>query len=155
MRGLLGCRRLPTLLIGRGRRHGYLLLEDREINLLLPQSHQVIVRIQERVPVTPFEDGVHGPEVTHHLHRAGLPSDGIYQWAAVVLQLHYSGKQMVVVLRPEWYDEATPSIFSALLGIGVTELQGGSAHTTVQAHPHGTVPSVEVPLTYVVGYTRQ
>ena len=32
-------------------RHRYLLLEDREINLLPPQSHQVIVRIQERVPV--------------------------------------------------------------------------------------------------------
>ena len=50
---------------------------------------------------------------------------------------------MVVILRP-WYDEATPSVFSALLGIGVTELQGGSAHTTVQARPHGTVASVEV-----------
>ena len=51
---------------------------------------------------------------------------------------------MVVVLCPTWYDEATPSVFSALLGIGVTELQGGSAHTTVQARPRRTVPSVEV-----------
>ena len=51
---------------------------------------------------------------------------------------------MVVVLRPTWYDEATASIFSALLGIGVTELAGGSAYTTVQAHLHGTVLGVEV-----------
>ena len=43
-----------------------------------------------------------------------------------------------------WYDEAAPSIFSVLLGISVTELQGGSAHTMVQAHPCGTVPSVKV-----------
>ena len=119
-------------------------MEDREINLLPPQSYQVIVRIQERFPVTPFEDGVCGPEVGHHLHRACFPSDGIYQGAAVVPQLQYSGKQTVVVLCSVWYDEATPSIFSVLLGIGVTELQGGSAHTTVQAHPHGTVVSVEV-----------
>ena len=40
------------------------------------------------------------------------------------------------------YDEATPCIFSALLGISVTELQGGSAYTMVQAHPRRTVPSV-------------
>ena len=130
--------------IGWGRRHGYLLLEDREINFLPPQSHQVIVRIQERVPITPFEDGVHGPEVTHYLHRAGLPSDRIYQWAAVVPRLHYSGKQTVIVLRPTWYDEVTPSIFSVLLGISVTELQGGLAHTMMQACPCGTVASVEV-----------
>ena len=143
MWGLLGCRQLPTLPIGWGRRHGYLLLESREINLL-PQSDQVIFRIQERVPITSFEDGVHGPEVTHHLHWAGLPSDGIYQWAMVVPRLQYSGKQTVVVLRPAWYDEATPCVFSALLGISVTELQGGSAYTTVQARPCGTVPSVEV-----------
>ena len=51
---------------------------------------------------------------------------------------------MVIILHPVWYDEATPSVFSALLGISVTELQGGSAHTTVQVHPRGTVPSVEV-----------
>ena len=127
-----------------GGRHGYLLLKDREINLLPPQSHQVIIQIQERVPVTPFEDGVYGPEVTHHLHRAGLPSDGIYQWATVVPWLHYSGKQTVIVLCPAWYNEVTPSVFSALLGIGVTELQGGSAHTMVQVHPRGTVLSVEV-----------
>ena len=42
------------------------------------------------------------------------------------------------------YDEVTPCIFSVLLGISVTELQGGSAYTTVQAHPHGTVLSVEM-----------
>ena len=51
---------------------------------------------------------------------------------------------MVVILHPGWYDEATPCIFSALLGISVTEQQGGSAHTTVQAHPRGTVLSVKV-----------
>ena len=42
------------------------------------------------------------------------------------------------------YDEVTPCIFSALLGISVTELKGGLAYTTVQAHPHGTVPSVKM-----------
>ena len=51
---------------------------------------------------------------------------------------------MIVVLYPTWYDEVTPCIFSALLGISVTELQGGSAYTMVQAHPCGTVPSVEM-----------
>ena len=144
MWGLLGYCQLPTLSIGWGRRHRYLLLENREINLLPPQSDQVIFRIQERVPVTSFEDGVRGPEVTHHLHQAGLPSDGIYQQAMVVLQLQYSGKQTVVVLHPAWYNEATPCIFSVLLGISVTELQGGLAHTTMQARPRGTVPSVKV-----------
>ena len=124
--------------------HRYLLLEDREINLLSPESHQVIIRIQERVPVATFEDGVHGPEVAHHLHWAGLPSDWIYQWAAVVLGLHYRGKQMILILHSVWYDEATPSVFSALLGIGVTELQGCSAHATVQEHPHRAVVSVKV-----------
>ena len=43
-----------------------------------------------------------------------------------------------------WYDEVTPSIFSVLLGISVTELQGGLAHTMVQVRPRGTVLSVEV-----------
>ena len=38
----------------------------------------------------------------------------------------------------------TPYIFSALLGIIITELQGGSAYTTMQACPHRTVPSVEM-----------
>ena len=42
------------------------------------------------------------------------------------------------------YDEVTPCVFSVLLGISVTELQGGSAYTMVQARPHGTVPSVEM-----------
>ena len=51
---------------------------------------------------------------------------------------------MVIILHPAWYDEVTPCIFSALLGISVTELQGGSAYTTVQVHPCGTVPSVKV-----------
>ena len=144
MWGLLGCSWLPTLSIGQGGRHGYLLLENREINLLPPQSDQVIFQIQERVPVTSFEDGVRGPEWAHHLHWAGLPSDGIYQWTVVVLQLHYSRKQMVIVLHPTWYNEVTPCTFSALLGISVTELQGGSAHTMVQACPRRTVLSVEV-----------
>ena len=62
----------------------------------------------------------------------------------MVPRLHYSGKQTVIILHLVWYDEASPCIFSALLGISVTELQGGSAHTTVQAHPRGTVSSVEV-----------
>ena len=115
-----------------------------KINLLPPESHQVIIQIQERVPVATFEDGVHGPEVTHHLHWAGFPSDWIYQWAAVVLQLHYRGKQTVLMLHSTWYDEVTPSVFSALLGIGVTELQGCSAHAMVQARPRRAVASVEV-----------
>ena len=130
--------------IGWGGRHGYLLLEDREINLLLPESHQVIVQIQERVPIATFEDGVRGPEVAHHLHWAGLPSDWIYQWAMVVPRLHYRGKQTVLILHSVWYDVVTPSVFSALLGIGVTELQGCSAHATVQACTCGAVASVEV-----------
>ena len=130
--------------IGQGRRHEYLLLEDREINLLPPELHQVIVQIQERVPVATFEDGVRGPEVTHHLHWAGLPSDWIYQQAMVVPQLHYRGKQTVLVLRSAWYDEVTPSVLSALLGISVTQLQGCSAHAMVQAHPCGAVMSVKV-----------
>ena len=109
-----------------------------------PQSDQVILRIQERVPITSFEDGVHGPEVTHHLHRAGLPSDRIYQWATVVPWLQYSGIQTVIILCPTWYNEVTPCIFSVLLGISVAELQGGSAYTTVQVCPCRTVPSVEV-----------
>ena len=37
-----------------------------------------------------------------------------------------------------------PCVFSALLGISVTELQGGSVYTTVQACPRRTVPSVEM-----------
>ena len=142
--GLLGCCWLPTLSIRWGGRHGYLLLESREINLLLPQSDQIIFRIQERLPVTSFEDGVRGPEVTHHLHRAGLSSDGIYQRATVVLQLQDSGIQVVVVLHPTWYDEVTSCILGALLGIRVTELQGGSAYTMVQVHPRWTVPSVKM-----------
>ena len=144
MQGFLDCHWLPTLPIRQGGRHRYLLLESREINLLPPQSDQVIFQIQERVPVTSFEDGVRGPEVAHHLHHTELPSDGIYQWATVVPRLQYSRIQMVIVLHPTWYDEATPCVFSALLGISVTELQGGSAYTMVQVHLHGTVPSVEV-----------
>ena len=50
----------------------------------------------------------------------------------------------MVILHPVWYDEETPSVFSALLGIGVTELQGGSAHTTVQARSNRTVLRVKV-----------
>ena len=42
------------------------------------------------------------------------------------------------------HDEVTPYIFSALCGIIVTELQGGSAYTTMQACPHRTVPGVEM-----------
>ena len=144
MQGLLGCHQLPTLLIRQGGRQGYLLLESREINLMPPQLDQVIFRIQERVPVTSLEDGVRGPEVSHHLHWVGLSSDGIYQRATVVPRLQYSRIQTVIILHPVWYDEATPCIFSVLLGISVTELQRGLAYTMVQVHPRGTVPSVEV-----------
>ena len=38
----------------------------------------------------------------------------------------------------------THDIVSALFGIIVTELQGGAAYTTMQAHPHGTVASVKM-----------
>ena len=62
----------------------------------------------------------------------------------VVPRLQDSGIQSVIVLCPVGYDEATPCIFSVLLGISVTELQGGSAYTTVQACPCGTVPSVKM-----------
>ena len=122
VRGLLGCCWLAILPIGQGGRHGYLLLESGEINLLPPQLGQVIFQIQKRVPVTSFEDWIRSLKVAHHLHRAGLPSDGIYQWTAVVPWFQDSGIQSVVVLHPAGYDEATPCIFSALLGISVTEL---------------------------------
>ena len=52
----------------------------------------------------------------------------------VVPQLQDSGIQMVVVLHPTRYDEATPCLLSALLGISITELQGGSAYTTIQCY---------------------
>ena len=41
-------------------------------------------------------------------------------------------------------DEATPDVLSMQFGIIVTELQGGAAHTMMQAHPHGTVMSVKM-----------
>ena len=41
-------------------------------------------------------------------------------------------------------DEATPYIFSTLFGIIVTELQGGTAYTMMQACPRGTVVSVKM-----------
>ena len=41
-------------------------------------------------------------------------------------------------------DEVTPDVLSTLFGIIITELQGGAAHTTMQAHPRGTVTSVEM-----------
>ena len=41
-------------------------------------------------------------------------------------------------------DEVTPDVFSALLGIIITELQGGAAYTMMQAHPRGTVLSVKM-----------
>ena len=58
--------------------------------------------------------------------------------------LQDSGIQLVIVLHPAGYNEATPCIFSALLGISVTELQGGSAYTTVQVCPRRTVLSVKM-----------
>ena len=51
---------------------------------------------------------------------------------------------MVIVLHPVGHDEVTTYIFSALLGIIITELQGGLAYTMMQAHPSGTVPSVKI-----------
>ena len=41
-------------------------------------------------------------------------------------------------------DEVTADIFSMLFGIIITELQGGAAYTTMQAHPCRTVVSVEM-----------
>ena len=41
-------------------------------------------------------------------------------------------------------DEVTPDVLSMLFGIIITELQGGTAHTTMQAHPCGTVMSVKM-----------
>ena len=41
-------------------------------------------------------------------------------------------------------DEVTLDLLSTLFGIIVTELQGDAAHTTMQAHPHGTVASVKM-----------
>ena len=41
-------------------------------------------------------------------------------------------------------DEVTPDVLSTQFGIIVTELQGGAAHTTMQAHPHRTVTSVKM-----------
>ena len=51
---------------------------------------------------------------------------------------------MVIVLYPTGYDEVTPCIISVQVGISVTELQGGSPYAMVQAHPRGTVLSVEM-----------
>ena len=51
---------------------------------------------------------------------------------------------MIIVLCPAGHNEVTPYIFSALFVIIITEVQGGSAYTTMQAHPHGTVASVEM-----------
>ena len=51
---------------------------------------------------------------------------------------------MVIVLHPGGHNEGTPYIFSALLGIIITELQGGLAYTTMQAHPCRTVLSVKM-----------
>ena len=41
-------------------------------------------------------------------------------------------------------DEVTPDVLSTQFGIIVTELQGGVAHTMMQARPCGTVTSVEM-----------
>ena len=41
-------------------------------------------------------------------------------------------------------DEVTPDILSTQFGIIVTELQGGAAHTMMQAHPCRTVTSVKL-----------
>ena len=144
MWGLVGCRWLIISPIGRGERHRYLLLESREINPLPPQLGQVVIQIQERVPITSFEDWIHGLKVAHNLHQAGLPSDGIYQQTVVVPWLQDSGIQTVVVLHAMWNDEVTPCVFSVQLGVGVAELQGGLAYTTVQVHPCRCVPSFKM-----------
>ena len=59
-------------------------------------------------------------------------------------RLQNSRVQPIVVLHPAGQDEATPDVFSALFGIIVTELQGGMAYTTMQAHPCGTVAGVKM-----------
>ena len=79
VRGLFGHCQLPNLPVGWGRWHGDLPLECGEINLLPPQSDQVGFGIQERVPITSFEDWIHGPEVTHNLQWARLPCGRINQ----------------------------------------------------------------------------
>ena len=50
----------------------------------------------------------------------------------------------MIVLHPMGQDEATSDVFSTLFGIIVTELHGGTAYTTMQVHPHGTVAGVEM-----------
>ena len=51
---------------------------------------------------------------------------------------------MVIVLCPTRHDEAASLVFSSLFGIIITEVQGGPAYTTMQAHAHRTVPSVKM-----------
>ena len=89
---------------------------------------QVSVRIQERVPITSFEDRVHHPEITHHFHQVGLPHRRINQQAAVVPQLEDGGEQLIVVLGPAGQDEVAPSIVGALFGFIIVELQGCVAY---------------------------
>ena len=62
----------------------------------------------------------------------------------MVLQLQNRGVQLFIVLHPAGQDEVTPNVFSMLFGIFVTELQGGTAYTMMQAHPHGTVAGVKM-----------
>ena len=80
------------------------------VQLSSPLLGLVIIRIQERVPVTPFKDQICGPKVTYHLHQVGLPHGGINQWAAVVLQLQNSRVQPIIILHPMGQDEVTPNV---------------------------------------------
>ena len=58
--------------------------------------------------------------------------------------LQNRGVQLIVVLHPTRQDEVTPDVFSALFGAIITELQGGTAYATMQAHPHRTVAGVKM-----------
>ena len=49
-----------------------------------------------------------------------------------------------LVLCPTGQDESAPDILSMQFGIIITELQGSTAYTMMQAHPWGTVASVEM-----------
>ena len=83
---------------------------------------QVSIGIQERVPITPFEDQICGPEIVHHLHRVGLPHHGINQQAAVIPQLEDRWEQLIIVLSPVGQDEVAPSVVGVLFGFVIAEL---------------------------------
>ena len=125
-----------------------------EVNSPPPQPMQVSIRIQERVPVTSFEDWVCHPEITHHFHWVGLPHHGINQWAVMIPQLEDSGEQPIIVLSPKRRDEVAPGVVGALFGFIIVELQGGVAYAVMQAHPCWIVVGVkmiQINISYVAG----